>query len=176
MKIWMTVLTVVVVVMSAFNIFTSNSDEIVYIDTNVLIEGYKGTKTAQAEFQKKAKEMQSQVDTLLKDWQNELKNYEKERSSMTKKELGLKKQLLQNKQERINNYQQGVKKKIQEEDQKVTRNVLNEINDYIKEYGKQKGYKIILGANGSGSLLYAQDYVNITEDVLVGLNSEYLGN
>ena len=60
---------------------------------------------------------------------------------MSKKELELKQQLLSNKQQQINNYQQAVQKQIQEEDQKATQTVINDINDYVKAFGKEKGYK-----------------------------------
>ena len=63
---------------------------------------------------------------------------------MTKKEISLKQELLNNKQQQISSYQQAIQKQIQEEDKKATQTVINDINDYVKEYGKKKGYKIIL--------------------------------
>jgi outer membrane protein len=56
----------------------------------------------------------------------------------------------------------------------MTQSVLNLVNDYVKEYGKSKGYRYILGATGSGNLVYAQESYDITDDLVKGLNEEYI--
>lgn len=156
--------------------YTQSKSELVYVDINKLIEGYRRTKVERDAFNKKANAMKANVDSLLTDWQNELKNYEKERASMTKKELELKQQLLQNKQQQINNYQQAIQKQIQEEDQKVTQTVINDINDYVKEYGEKEGYRIIFGAKGGGNIMYADEVSDLTQTILEGINAEYQGS
>ncbi|WP_420603224.1 OmpH family outer membrane protein [Flagellimonas sp.] len=153
-----------------------SKSELVYVDINKLIEGYERTKTEREAFNKKANTLKANVDSLMVDWQNELKTYEKERLSMTKKELDLKQELLQGKQQQINNYQQATQKQIKEEDQKMTQTIINDINDYVKEYGKKEGYRIIFGAKGSGNIMYAEDVSDLTQTILEGLNAEYLGS
>ncbi len=155
--------------------YSQNSSDLVYVDVNKLLDGYKRTKVVRGEFEKKAKVLKSNVDSLVTDWQKELKLYEKERSKFSKKELELKQHLLSNKQQQINNYQQAIQKQIQSEDQKATQTVVNDINDYVKEFGKKKGYKIIFGASGSGNIMYADKTADLTEEVLEGLNAEYGG-
>lgn len=153
--------------------FSKSSSQLVYVDVNKLIEGYKRTKVEKTVFDKKATVMKGNIDSLMAGWQKELKNYEKERVSLTPKELKLKQELLQNKQQQINGYQEAIQKKIQEEDKKVTQTVINDINDYVKEYGKTHGYKIIFGASGGGNIMYAEDSADLTQDVLKGLNDEF---
>ena len=155
--------------------YSQNSSSLVYVDVNKLLDGYKRTKIVRGEFEKKAKVLKSNVDSLVTDWQKELKLYEKERSKYSKKELELKQELLGNKQQQINNYQQAIQKQIQEEDKKSTQTVINDINDYVKEYGKKKGYKIIFGASGSGNIMYADESSDLTDKVLEGLNAEFDG-
>ncbi|MEW7280545.1 OmpH family outer membrane protein [Aquimarina sp. 2201CG1-2-11] len=161
----------------AFSIFSfinfKHSSAQVYVDVNQLIDGYTRTKVEREAFQKKANTLKANVDSLITNWQSELKAYEKERTSLSKKEVALKKELLANKQQQINNYQQAIQKQIQEEDQKMTQTVVNDINDYIKEYGKENGYKIILGASGSGNIMFADETADLTTEVLDGLNTEY---
>ncbi len=169
-------LAAIAVILSGVALYSStNSSELVYVDVNKLLEGYKRTKVVRAEFEVKAKTMSANVDSLMVDWQNELKNYEKERSKMSKKEIELKQQLLGNKQQQLNNYQQAIQKQIQEEDKKVTQTVINDINDYVTEYGKKHKYKIIFGASGGGNIMYADDATNLTETILEGLNKEFEG-
>ncbi len=169
-------LALIALILSVFSFFHfQTSSNLVYVDVNKLLDGYKRTKIVKAQFEEKAKTLNANVDSLMTDWQIELKDYEKERSKMTKKELELKQQLLGNKQQQINNYQQAVQKQIQEEDKKTTQTVINDINDYVKEYGKKKGYKIIFGASGGGNIMYAGEGTDLTKDVLEGLNAEFEG-
>lgn len=152
-----------------------SSNEQVYVDVNKLLDGYTRTRVEREAFKKKTQVLKSNVDSLVTDWQIDLKTYEKERSSMTKKEIELKQELLGNKQQQLNNYQQAIQKQIQEEDQKLTQTVVNDINDYVKEYGKSHGYPIIFGAGGNGNIMYAEDASDLTGIVLKGLNAQYEG-
>ncbi len=156
--------------------YSQKSSELVYVDVNKLLDGYKRTKVVRAEFEAKAKTLKSNVDSLVIGWQKELKIYEKERSKYSKKELALKQELLSNKQQQINNYQQAIQKQVKEEDKKASQTVINDINDFVKEYGKKNGYKIIFGASGSGNIMYADKANDLTEKVLKGLNAEFSGN
>ncbi|WP_418513035.1 OmpH family outer membrane protein [Corallibacter sp.] len=169
-------LAVLAILISIFSFFYLKSQsELVYVDVNKLMDGYKRTKVVRAQFEEKAKTLNANVDSLMTDWQKELKSYEKERSKMSAKELELKQELLGNKQQQINNYQQAIQKQIQEEDKKATQTVINDINDYVKEYGKNQGYKIIFGASGGGNIMYADDVTDLTDDILEGLNAEFEG-
>jgi len=157
-------------------LLTTNSNEanIAYVETAVLIDGYEGTKVARKQFEEKSKIWQANTDTLVMQWENEIKAYEKERSSMTDKEKELKEEILRNKQQQLGQYQETMKRKAQEEDQLMTQTVMNDINAYIEDYGKEAGFTYILGAAG-GNIVYAEDAQNITEEVLNGLNVEYKG-
>lgn len=169
-------LSIIAIAIGIFSFFYfQSSSQQVYVDVNKLLDGYKRTKIVKAEFEAKAKTMNANVDSLMVGWQNELKAYEKERASLSKKELELKQQLLSNKQQQLNNYQQAIQKQLQEEDAKATQTVINDINDYIKEYGKKHNYPIIFGASGGGNIMYASDASDLTNEVLEGLNSEFEG-
>ncbi|AXT52112.1 OmpH family outer membrane protein [Aquimarina sp. BL5] len=174
-KIALPIAIIALVASVASFFYLQSSSDLVYVDVNKLLDGYKRTKIVKAEFDEKAKTMKSNVDSLLADWQKELKTYEKERSGLSEKELELKQQLLGNKQQQINNYQQAVQKQLQEEDKKVTQTVINDINDFVKEYGKKNGYKVIFGATGSGTIMYGEESSDLTDKVLEELNAEFEG-
>jgi outer membrane protein len=166
--------SIIALALSIFAFFyLQSSSELVYVDVNKLLDGYKRTKIVKAEFEEKAKVLNANVDSLMTDWQKELKAYEKERSSMSNKELELKQRLLSNKQEQINNYQQAIRKQITDEDKKSTQTVINDINDYVKEFGAENNYKIIFGASGSGNIMFASEGSDLTEKVLKGLNEGF---
>ena len=90
-----------------------------------------------------------------------------------------------NKEKNIQNYQYLVadyqsKKKAFSEDnamvsEKYTQQIWNQLNQYVEEYGKQKGFDFIYGADGSGNVMYAEKGFNITEQIKEYVNQRYLG-
>jgi outer membrane protein len=150
-----------------------NKEKTVYVDVGVLMQDYKGMQAARAEYEQKAAQWSANADTLVAQFQEELKAYEKERSGMSKKEKELKEELLRNKQMQINQYQEAIQMKAREEEQLLTQNVLNQVNEYISEFGKRKEYEFIFGATGQSNILYAHNKKNITQEVLDGLNKEW---
>lgn len=169
-------LSLIAILFSIVAIFNpKSSEELVYVDVNKLMDGYKRTEVVRKDLQQKTKIFKANVDSLVSRWQKELKAYEKERSSLSKKEKELKQELLANKQQQINSYQQAVQKQVQEADQKATQTVINDINDYVKEYGKKYNHQIIFGAGGNGNIMYAVEGADLTAKVLEGLNTEFEG-
>ncbi|SEK30267.1 periplasmic chaperone for outer membrane proteins Skp [Aquimarina amphilecti] len=58
----------------------------------------------------------------------------------------------------------------------VSQQVWNRLNQYIEEYGESNKYEIILGTQGNGNIMFAQDGIDITEEVLEYVNNKYEGN
>lgn len=159
---------------SSFALYrTYTGTELVYVDVNKLIEGYGRTKIAKEEFDKKAKLMKANVDSLLGGWQKELKEYEIQRHRFSPKDLQFKQEMLADKQQQINNYQEAIQNQIEEENKKITQSVINEINVYVKNYGKVHNQTIIFGATGQGNIMYADENADLTQEILEGLNADY---
>lgn len=53
--------------------------------------------------------------------------------------------------------------------------IWDRINEYVQEYGKSKGFDYIFGANGDGSLMYANEASNLTEEIKIYINQKYSG-
>lgn len=63
--------------------------------------------------------------------------------------------------------------KFQTISQQYTNEVYTRLNEYIKEYGKKKGYGIIIGSNGQGNVMYMDDAKDVTEDLIKFINHKY---
>lgn len=50
-----------------------------------------------------------------------------------------------------------------------------QVNQYIKEFGEEKKYEFILGADGSGVLMYADSSKNVTNEFVVYMDKKYSG-
>jgi outer membrane protein len=71
------------------------------------------------------------------------------------------------------------KKQFQLDDQRVSQDynaqIWKQINQYVKDYGEEKGYQYIWGADGAGTLMYADKSVDLTDQVSDYVNNKFKG-
>jgi len=150
-----------------------NNDKIAYVDSAKILNEYKGSLDAKKAYQSKAKVWQANIDTLTSEVRASIQKYEKSLATLSKNEQDLSKQLIRSKQRQLADYQHGIQENAKQEDGKLTQNVVAQVNAYLTKYGKKHNYKMILIANQSGTIAYAREGLDITTDVLEGLNADY---
>ena len=72
------------------------------------------------------------------------------------------------------------RKKNYEEDndalsKKYDKEIISQLNQYVKDYGEKNGYTYIWGNDGNGSLMYANELNNVTKEIIVFINRKYRG-
>lgn len=176
-KIILTIALAAIFILQLFTFFnqSSESSTIAYVESSRLLDNYKGMIDARKAFETKAKTWQANIDTLTTDLKTSIQQFERDKKSMTEKEVDLSKQLLKKKQEELNNYKNAIQQKAAQEDNVMTQKVLTELNAYIKQYGEHNEYKIIMAATDFGNIAYASEGVDITDEILEGLNGRYNG-
>lgn len=170
----LTALNLCGLIVIAYFHFTDNQ-KVVYVDSGKLINEYQGMIDARQAYQQKAATWKANVDTLTAEVQNQILAYEKSSAKMSAKERELSQELIRSRQQQLYQYQEAMNNQAQNEDSKMTADVLAQINAYVKQYGESHGYKIILAATSYGNLAYADPDLDITAEVLEGLNKQYQG-
>jgi outer membrane protein len=84
----------------------------------------------------------------------------------TEEELGKKQQNLQL-------YQQSLAQQLMEEESKLNRELYDRVTAYLKKYGTAKGLQIVLKRDPTSDVLWATDIMDVSQDVIKGLNEEY---
>ena len=131
--------------------------KLVYVDSAKLVNEYKGMQDARAAYQKKAVTWKANIDTLTSEVQEQIMNYEKESDKLTAKERKLSEELIRTKQKQLMDYQQAMNAQAKQEDVKMTGEVVQQINAYLKKYGEENGYKIVMAATEYGNIAYADE-------------------
>ena len=107
--------------------------ELYYINPAKLTNDYNGATLKQKAFLTHAKTWQANLDSL------------------TAEMAALPPAQVKAKEQRFLQYRQAIQQKAQAEEARVNQEILAEINAYIKQYGKEKGYDFILGATDNGN-------------------------
>lgn len=151
----------------------SSQERIAYVDSAKLLSSYEGMIRAQQTYQEKVSVWQANIDSLTSEVQEALQNHQQEVAHLSDTEKQQAEQLLRRKQEQLANYQQAIREKANQENQRMTQEVITQINNYLSEYGDQKDYKVILVANETGTIAYAQQGMDVTGEVLQALNDGF---
>ena len=71
------------------------------------------------------------------------------------------------------NLQNDMQNKLMQDEQAVTIQLHDSVMAAVSDVNRKLGYQIILSNTFGGGLLYAEDYMNITSQVLNRLNEAY---
>lgn len=151
----------------------SSNTSYVYVDSIKLLNNYEGMIAARKTFELSTSPLKSNLDTLQWELEEKVKEYEEKQDRLSVRERNLYEELIQSKESQYLNFQKAISEKIQKQDQELTQKVLNEVNAFIKQYGEEKGYKIIFAATQQGNIVYAEEEKDITDEVLEGLNKSF---
>jgi len=149
--------------------------KIAYVRTGKLINEYLGMKEANEAYQKKIAMWEANIDSLRDTLQEAINKYKKDSINLMEKEKYKQKSYIMQLQQGLLQYSNAVNEKIAKEEEKMTLGVLNQVNSYIEKYGRENGYNIIFGTTATGNVLYGDEALDITENVLKGLNRSYKG-
>ncbi len=148
-----------------------------FVDSQRLVYEYDGTKEIQDEYNQESMLLRANLDSLNVEYQSALETFQSNESGWSSGVVSDERHKLIRLKEDLIRYEEYVQEHTGEREREMMTGVLNQINSFITEYGKQKGYDYILGTTSGGSILYGKPSNDITDDVLKELNQKYiLGN
>lgn len=156
--------------LNLYLIVRPQKDGIVYIDSSKLFENLREFKKLKEQMGAEKAKLKANLDTLGVEFQDEIKKYEKNMANMTSKEKELSQNVLKGKQQQYAQYQQATEQKLLQSEQAATQEFLKRVNGKIAEYGKKKGYRLVL-TTVNGNIAYGDEGVDITSEVIELLNN-----
>lgn len=151
----------------------SCQDKTVYIDNTKLLNDYQEKKDLEAALQQKIDAYSKKRDSISRTFQMEAQLFESQAQGLAPAVAQKKYNELMQKSQILQQDLMQEERNIQAESQTKMDSLLTKVKKFVKEYGKNKGYTFILGANEGGSVLYGADEKNITDEVVKALNEKY---
>ena len=148
---------------------------IVYVDIDSVINSYDMYVDIQQELQQKLKTSEAQLASKEKVFRKEAEDfqYKVDRGLVTRTEAAELQQQLAAKEQELYQLQQQLQYQLAEEGQVAQRKVINAIMEYLKSLEEAGDYQFVLGATFGGNILYANEQLNVTKEVTLGLNEAY---
>ena len=150
------------------------STGIVYVNSDSLLNQYAFYKNERSKFEASQNRIKNELKTQGEILQGEVDLYQKQAIGMTDMERAKKEEQLTIKQQQIMQRKEELLNKLDEEQGKSSEELYVRLNQYLKKFNKSRNYNFVLGFQKGGGILFANDSLNITRDVVDGLNKEYL--
>ena len=147
--------------------------QIAYISTDTVLKYYDYLKASRDELEKKTQKMEQDLRNRAQGLQNEITAYQRNVNNMTLGQVKAAEEDLAKKQQNFQLYQQSLSQQVMQEEAKVQQALYDRITAYLDKYGKEKGLQVVLKYDQSSDVLHVNTALDISQDVIKGLNDEY---
>ena len=149
--------------------------KIAYVNVDSVLTHYKMAQDMSAELIKRKDNLENELTNKGQKLEKRIADYQYKVSKglITSWDAAEEEKKLSEEQQVFLNLQNDMQNRLLTDEQKANQTVHNTIMEAVKDYNLDKGYKLIFSHAYGGVLLYAEDYMNITSEILTKLNAEY---
>lgn len=144
-----------------------------YIDVEIVMNEYEAMIALETELTAKQEEMGAELQGLQTAFQAKVQDYYGNSESMSASKKSEAEQALQQEGQMLQGRQQQVSQMLQQENQEKSAVLIKKIDSVVSSYSKSNGFSMVLGTQGNGTVMYGDDKMNVTSDVVAILNAEY---
>jgi len=150
------------------------SEKIVFVNSDSLLTKYGYYKDLKVKFESKTKSAQAEMQSKGQAFQREVAQYQQAQPTLSADQRKSTEERLARKQQELQAYQQNAGGALQQEQATENEKLYDKVALYLKGYAKEKGYKMVLTySKGNSAILYADENLDVTSEVLKGLNEDY---
>ncbi len=160
---------------SKSDIQLSNTFSAAWVNIDTLINNYDMYFDMQRELEESGRKSEAELSTKSRDFEKQANDFQDkvQKGLITRSQAQQLQQELGGKEQELYRLRDELRAKLAEEQQVKLRQIQQSINEYLADYNKDKGFHLILSSTFGGPLLYGHPKLDITQEVLKGLNEKY---
>lgn len=147
--------------------------KIAYVLTDSVISKFDFYKEKSEEITEKGKKFESDLSSRARGFEQEVANFEQTASSMTMNQARAKQEELVRKERNLMTYRDNLMQELSADEAKLYSDVYDKVQEYLTQYAEEKELEMILSYTRGGAIWYSKKALDITEDVVAGLNKKY---
>jgi len=151
---------------------------IVYIDLDRILQEYDMANDLRSVVETKVQNIQAEVTRRGKSLEKDVNAFQEKMNKglMTRSVAEVQAQKLDQQQQEFNSYAQQKQNEINEEQVVMMNQIADAIKTFLDKYNAEKQYAMILTNQGGAPVITGDTTLDITDDVLAGLNEEYVAD
>ena len=146
---------------------------IAFINVDTLFKNYEYYEELNANLEIRKATLEKELQNRVSGFQNEVNNFQQTVNNLTIAQARALQEDLTKKEQNLMQYQQQLTQQLSQEEAKVQLDLYDKIASYLDQYGRDNDFQLVLGYQKGGAVFYASDSLNITQQVLGGLNTDY---
>ena len=149
-------------------------EQIVYVNSDSLLNNYEYFKEIRTKFEESAKKAQADLQSKGNAFQKEVTDYQQNAGTMSADQRATTEERLARKQDELGRLNQNASTALAQQEAEENEKLYNKVSDFLKKHAQENGYKLVLTYSTSNpTVLYADTSLEVTEEVVKGLNAEY---
>ena len=153
----------------------AKGSEIAFVEVDSLATAYQFCIDGQKELEAKHNNFRQQLAAKERALQTAAEQFQKKYQSggfTNEADFNKAQGALQNQQLQLQKFQEQLETQMAEATNAYQQTLRDSLNNFLKEYNKDRRYKMILSKSGD-NMLYADKSLDITDEVINGLNKRY---
>lgn len=146
---------------------------IVFVNSDSLMDNYELVKEVRKDLERERAAAEKQFASEYRALESEYNDLKSKAATMTEEQGMAKQQELAMKEQKLTDYRDELNEKLSMNEMKKTEKIQQEIEDYLKTNYSGTNYSYILGHTKGGGILFSKNNLDITKEVLEGLNNTY---
>ena len=146
---------------------------IAYVNSDSLLKNYDFFKDLEKKLIEKRDKLNAEYQNRAEGLQKEFQNFQTTAGNMTISQARAVEEDLRKKQQNLLMYQDQLGQQLMQEEAKMNSELYDKVSAYLRDYGLNKDLQIVLTYTKGSGVLYANEGLDITDQVIVGLNETY---
>jgi outer membrane protein len=155
------------------NTVSSSDLKIAYINSDSVLKYYEFFNVNKEKLEAKGKKLDQDFRNRAQSLQNDINAYQRNVGTMTIGQAKAVEEDLGKKQQNLQLYQRSLEQEIMTDQAKMNEELYAKITAYLKQYGEEKGLQVVFKYDPSSDLLFGGKTIDITQDVIKGLNEAF---
>ncbi len=149
---------------------------IAYVNSDSLLKNYNFFKDLEKKLIGKREKLNIEYQNRAEGLQKEIANFQSTAGNMTISQAKAVEEDLRKKQQNLMMYQEQLGQQLRQEEGIMNAELYDKVADYLRVYGMDKNLQLVLTYTKGSGVLYANDSLDITDNIIVGLNDAYKNN
>jgi outer membrane protein len=147
--------------------------KIAYINADTVLKYYDYFKVNKDRLEARGKKMSQDLQGRVQSLQNEFQSYQQNASTLTMGQARAVEEDLGKKRQNLQMYEESLTQEMQIEQEKLTNELRTRVTGFLQTYSDQNGLKCVLKYDATSDLLFGNQGLNISKEVIAGLNDLY---
>jgi len=148
--------------------------QMAYVNADTVLKYLEFSKAGRERLEAKEKQLNQDFTSRATGLQGEFEQYQRNVNNMTIGQARAVEEDLTKKRNNLQMYQENLQQQMLIEQEKLNKQLYDNVTTFLRKYGQERGIQVVFRYNVASDVLFANEGLDISKDVIKGLNEAYL--